>query len=252
MKDIAPLFIHPDWPAPKRVKTRVTTRYGGVSQPPWDSLNLALHVSDNPEAVKQNRQIIRYHLPAEPCWLNQQHTSDSVLLTAEYTRTLTADAAFSNRPNQICTVMTADCLPLLVCSHDGKWVAAIHAGWKGLASAIIQKTIEKLLIYSRYQAEDYMVWMGPAISQSAFEVGAEVRQIFLAQSAQHDPAFIRADRDGKYLADIYQLAENILQQCGINAIYQDDFCTYRDSDRFFSYRRDGTTGRMASMIWISD
>jgi YfiH family protein len=238
-------FIEPDWPAPSNIKAYTTTRQGGASQMPYDSFNLADHVTDNPIDVQANRQrlIAQLALPNEPCWLTQVHGVEVV--EANIPQPI-ADAAYSITPNTICAVLTADCLPILICNRAGTHVAAIHAGWKGLAAGIIEETIKTLNL----PGEELLAWLGPAIGPNTFEVGPEVRNLFL----QHDPhaelAF-HPSKNGRWLADIYQLARLRLFSSGVTAVYGGDFCTYTDTDRFFSYRRDGEkTGRMASLIWM--
>lgn len=232
------------WPAPTRVRTLITTRNGGVSQPPYASLNLGTHVGDDAQHVADNRALLRAQLPAEPAWLNQIH-STIVLDAATVQHTPDADASYTRARDTVCVVMTADCLPVLLCDRSGSVVAAAHAGWRGLCSGVLERTIAAMGV----PGGELMAWMGPAIGPDAFEVGAEVRAAFAA----HDPAASNAFTpigDNKFLADIYQLARQRLQAAGVGAVYGGDLCTVIDRQRFFSYRRDGRTGRMASLIWL--
>ncbi|EEG08552.1 peptidoglycan editing factor PgeF [Pseudogulbenkiania ferrooxidans] len=240
-----PDWLTADWPAPAKVKTLITTRKGGVSEAPYDSFNLGAHVGDLPEHVSLNRETLRRFVPEEPAWLNQVHGT-RVVNAADVTETPPeADASVSRTPDAVCVIMTADCLPVLLTSRDGSVVGAAHAGWRGLCDGVIEATVSAM----NEQAANLMAWLGPAIGPDAFEVGAEVRAAFMA----HDPAAAQAFTDigeGKFLADIYTLARQRLAALGISEVYGGDFCTVIDRERFFSYRRDRTTGRMASLIWI--
>ena len=234
----------PDWPAPASVRALQTLRTGGCSAAPWDSFNLGDHVGDDPCCVAANRAALRRHLPAEPRWLQQVHgnvavDADSLVNSPE------ADAAFSRQPGTVCAVMTADCLPVLFCDRAGTVVAAAHAGWRGLLAGVLEETIAQMQV----PAGELLVWLGPAIGPNCFEVGDEVRSDFVARDAVAADAFFVA-QPGKWLADIYMLARQRLQALGIRAIYGGECCTVSDHDRFFSYRRDGVTGRMASLIWL--
>ncbi len=239
-------FITPDWPAPKAIKALCTTRLGGVSLVPYDALNLATHVGDDPNTVSTNRDILTEQalLPEAPRWLNQTHGTN-VINSRDWQLDCDADASYSSNSNHVCTVMTADCLPVLICDKQASFVAAVHAGWRGLADGIIEKTIS----YYCANPSDLMIWLGPAIGPNQFEVGTDVYTIFTNQSPNAKSAFVQTDST-HYLADIYQLARLRIQQSGINAIYGGDKCTVSDATHFFSYRRDGICGRMASMIWI--
>lgn len=239
-------FIIPDWPAPQAINALSTTRLGGVSRTPCDSLNLATHVGDDPSAVSTNRRILteQAQLPEPPRWLNQTHGTN-VINSRDWQLDSDADASYSLDFNHVCAVMTADCLPVLICDKQASFVAAVHAGWRGLADGIIEKTIS----YYKANRSDLMVWLGPAIGPDHFEVGTDVYTIFTQQSAITKNAFVQTDST-HYLADIYQLARLRIQQTGVNAIYGGDKCTFSDATHFFSYRRDGVCGRMASMIWI--
>ncbi|HWV17443.1 MAG TPA: peptidoglycan editing factor PgeF [Rhodocyclaceae bacterium] len=235
-------FLMPDWPAPGNVHARVTTRAGGASTGPWQGLNLATHVGDDPAHVALNRAWLRARLPADPLWLEQVHGTDCVV--AESARAgCTADASVSFEPWQICAVLTADCLPVLFCTLDGQQVGAAHAGWRGLLSGVLENTVRAM----QAPPDQIMAWFGPAIGAQAFEVGDEVRAAFLAHDTACATAFVA--HGDKWLADIYALARLRLQDMGLLSVYGGGLCTVSDAERFYSYRRDGATGRMASLIW---
>jgi len=233
-----------DWPAPPRVRTLITTRNGGVSAAPYNSLNLGLHVGDDETRVLANRALVAAQLPGEPAWLNQTH-STTVVEAGPFGAPPDADASFSHASGQVCVVMTADCLPVLFAERNGRAVGAAHAGWRGLCNGVLEAGIATMGV----APADLMAWLGPAIGPDAFEVGAEVRQAFIARDPASQAAFSPIG-DDKYLADIYLLARQRLEAAGISAIYGGGQCTVIDRDRYFSYRRDGCTGRMASLIWI--
>lgn len=239
-----PKFIHPQWPAPGRVRALCTTRHGGVSMAPYQGLNLGDHVGDDPLAVQANRVWLAQaaKLPGAPRWLEQVH--GCAVLEACGTGQV-ADACVARGPHQVCVVLTADCLPLLICDRFGGRVAAVHAGWRGLHAGVIERTVEQL----GGAPQNLLVWLGPAIGPEAFEVGEEVREAFAERHPLHLQAF-GPGRPGRWLANLYQLARQVLEQYGVTAVYGGDYCTYRDQERFFSYRRDGRTGRMASLIWM--
>jgi len=239
-------WIVPDWPVAERIGAVITTRSGGVSSSPFDGLNLADHVGDDMAVVARNRAQLTAALgiTSEPLWLNQVHGCQVVEVGSDNPG-CTADAATANFPGQVCAVLTADCLPLLLCNRDGTRVAAIHAGWRGLAGGVIEATLERF----SEPGTDLLAWLGPAIGPEKFEVGDEVRDLFLASNAA-DAASFRPLRSGKWLADIYQLARNRLQMANLGFVGGGDYCTVSDPERFFSYRRDGVTGRIASLIWI--
>ncbi|WP_215782371.1 peptidoglycan editing factor PgeF [Paludibacterium sp. B53371] len=239
-------WLQADWPAPARVRTLITTRRGGVSPAPFDSLNLGDHVGDAPENVQANRALLRQQLPAEPAWLVQTH-STLVRQAEQLGAPEEGDASVAHSANTVCCVMTADCLPVLLCDQRGRVVAAAHAGWRGLCNGILEATVAGM----QCEPASLLAWLGPAIGPDAFEVGGEVRRAFMAADPQAAEAFHQID-DDKFLADIYHLARQRLQRCGVQAIYGGDHCTVIERGRFFSYRRDGRTGRMASLIWLSD
>ena len=255
-------IIKPDWPAADKVHAFCTTRNGGISTGSYASLNPALHVEDEPQRVQANRkQLIRkLKIPEEPVWLDQVHGNRVV--NAKYINStksdaennneglhqvspVRADASFSEEASTVCAVMTADCLPVLICNRKGNKVAAAHAGWRGLADDVIEATVASL---SERHCE-LMVWLGPAIGPQAFEVGEEVRDVFVDKQPGSIEAF-KQNRPGHYLADIYQLARLRLRTIGIEAVYGGEHCTFTDANHFYSYRRDGTTGRQASVIWF--
>lgn len=243
-------MIVPDWSAPACVVAAVTTREGGVSTGPYRSLNIATHVGDDIDHVMENRRLLRRacDLPSEPVWLTQVH-GNRVVRAEEIIGDVEADAALTDIPDRVCVVQTADCLPVLFCDGGGGRVAAAHAGWAGLLSGVLENTVEGF-----DRASEVMAWLGPAISQACFEVGPEVRQAFIeaATARVRDrtaDAFIPSGRPHHWLADLYELARIRLQPLGVK-VFGGGLCTFTDSGRFYSYRRDGTCGRMASLIYI--
>lgn len=244
----SPDRIVPEWPAPGGVRSLITTRNGGASRGAYASLNLGGHVGDDPLAVTANRNIVAAEVGGLPVWLEQVHGT-RVVDAAEYRGVdplPEADAAFSRQPGTVCAVMTADCLPVLFCDEAGTVVAAAHAGWRGLLAGILEETIAAM----RVPGKNLMAYLGPAIGPGAFEVGAEVRAAFLGSSPAAATAF-QPTASGKWLADIYLLARQRLAREGVERVFGGNFCTVTEAGRFFSYRRDGQTGRMASMIWLA-
>ena len=253
-------YIVPDWPAPPRVKALVTTRQGGVSASPWASLNLGDHVGDDSFAVQQNRDRLRQALPSEPKWLRQVHGTNCVD-AASIQGQVEADASFTRQAGVVCAVLTADCLPVFFCDDQARAVAVAHAGWRGLANGVLEATIAAMKVDPAH----VLAWLGPAIGPQKFEVGPEVRDIFVSQSEDASAAFVAANNgsNGKWLADIYLLARLRIQRVGVSCVFGPtsepgasgtsvaDCCTVSQSERFFSYRRDGVTGRMASCIWLT-
>lgn len=237
-------WLTPDWPAPASVKACVTTREGGVSEAPFDSLNLGDHVDDRPEAVAENRRRLTEHFSIQPAWMQQVH--GIAVAHADPGVVATADASWTTTPGIACTAMTADCLPALFCDRAGTRVAAAHAGWRGLAAGVLEATLDSLDV----PAEDVLVWLGPAIGPKAFEVGPEVREVFINQLPEAAQAFVPSDNAGKFMADIYMLARLRLAERGVTAVYGGGFCTVTDP-RFFSYRRAPRTGRFASLVWLT-
>lgn len=244
-----------NWPAPESVKTIQTTRLGGVSQPPFESLNLGAHVGDNVECVKQNRALI--NAPGSICWLDQVHGQDMVELPTQTHLAYPpqADAVYTFAPNQVCAVMTADCLPVLLTDSQARFVAAVHCGWRGLASGILTKTLTTITSKTQSPLTQIIAWLGPAIGPLKFEVGDEVRQCFMDKELAYQNSFIQSSAlksQHKWFANIYQLAEIELNQLGVTQIYSDRECTMNQPDDYFSYRRDGQTGRQASLIWLQE
>jgi YfiH family protein len=240
-----PDWIEPDWPAPQRVRTLVTTRNGGVSHGPYASLNLGTRVGDDARAVAENRARLRALLPSEPKWLQQVHGVDVVqadCVTAESA----ADAAFTRVPGVVCAVQVADCLPVLFCDRAGTRVAAAHAGWRGLSAGVLEQTVSSLGV----PPEEVMAWLGPGIGPQKFEVGADVFDRFAADDPAASAAF-EPLRDGKWLADLYALARRRLSRAALTAIFGGGLCTFSDPARFFSHRRDRVTGRQGAFIWIA-
>ncbi len=239
-------LITPDWPAPATVRAAATTRAGGVSRGPWAGLNLGEHVGDDAAAVRTNRaQLIEaLGLARAPAWLEQVHGC-GVAVAEAVAAPVAADAAVARTPGHACVVMTADCLPVLLCDRAGRVVAAAHAGWRGLAGGVLAATVARMGV----PAAELIAWLGPAIGPDAFEVGPEVRDAFLARDPAHAEAF-RAGRGDRWLADLYALARCELARLGVRAVHGGGECTYTDAGRFYSYRREPTTGRMATLIWL--
>ena len=250
-----PFWIIPDWPAPSQVKTLISGRQGGVSTGVYTSLNMGLHVGDVVSAVQENRMILQaqaatMNVSGEApaiLWTEQVHGIQVVEALMPLIEPPVADAAFTDKTGLACVVMTADCLPVFFCDEKGSKVAVAHAGWRGLLDGILEETIGAMQI----PASRLMAYLGPAIGPAAFEVGDEVRLAFVERDSKAADAF-RATREGKWLADIYYLAKLRLLTQGVERIYGGDYCTVTEKERFFSYRRDGVTGRMASMIWLDD
>ncbi|MCK9284689.1 MAG: peptidoglycan editing factor PgeF [Rhodocyclaceae bacterium] len=239
-------FIVPDWPAPESVRALSTTRCGGHSTGPFAGLNLADHVGDEAATVAANRRWLREttRLPAEPVWLKQVHGSRCVLIDRD-SPAEPADAGAAMLPGRVCAVLTADCLPVLICDAQGTAVAAVHAGWRGLVAGVLENSLAQLTL----PGERLLVWLGPAIGSHAFEVGDDVRGAFVGEDAAAEEAFVPL-REGKWLCDLYAIARQRLLRLGVEKIYGGGECTLSDPKRFYSFRRDGVTGRMASLIWL--
>ena len=237
-------LIRPDWPAPANIHAFTTTRNGGFSQGPWDSLNLGLGCGDDSQHVENNRRLLSGLLPSEPRWLRQIHGTGVVGWDRADIPGAEADAIVSNQAGQVCAVLTADCLPVLFCNKAGTHIAAAHAGWRGLAAGVLEATV----LAMECKPADLMVWMGPAIGPSAFEVGKDVYDAFTSLNIENSIAF--RPYQERWLADIGQLARMELSRMGITQISGGQHCTFEEQDRFFSYRRDGETGRMASVAWL--
>ena len=248
MSSSASSFIKATWPAPSFVRAYVSTRIGGKSNQPFDSLNLGLHVQDDPSIVLQNRHLFAscIDMPNSAVWLNQVHGTDVVSLPIDNIPK-SSDAAFSETKDQVCAVLTADCLPVFFCNKSGTQVAVAHAGWRGLCAGVLEATLE------RFEEKDtVMVWFGPAIGPTAFEVGGEVREAFMSVLPEAEAAFKATQGKDKWLGDLYLLARQRLIAAGVTEFYGGDYCTFSDEATFFSYRRDVKTGRMASVIWIGE
>ncbi len=234
----------PDWPLPPGVRAASTTRLGGVSLGAYGGFNLGDHVGDDPRAVAANRAALMQalRLPAPPLWLSQVH--GIAVAGADDPPGIAADARYADRPGVVCAVLTADCLPLLLCSDDGREVAAVHCGWRGLAAGIVGRVV------ARFAAAPSALgaWLGPAIGPAAFEVGAEVRELFVRRDPGAASCFC-AGAAGRLRADLYGLARRDLAAAGVQRVHGGELCTVADRERFYSYRRDGVTGRMASLVW---
>jgi YfiH family protein len=250
--------LYPEWDAPASIKALATTRQGGVSMVPYDDgagnggLNLGSHVNDLPQHVMRNRALLRALTPAEPAWLSQVHGAavvDAATVAANAQTNRQADAAIATQGGVVCAILTADCLPVLLCDTAGRVVGAAHAGWRGLAGGVLENTVAAMRDAG---AGELLAWLGPAIGPERFEVGEDVLQAFAGRHAQAQRAFRpSAEKPGKYLADIYALARLRLESAGVRRVFGGGHCTVSEQ-RFYSYRRDGVTGRMASLIWIDE
>lgn len=236
-------WIQPEWPVPHGVRALITTRSGGASRGPYAGCNLGLRAGDDPQAVATNRSLLRTLLPQEPKWLAQEHGATVVEADAVGAPPA-ADASIARRAGTVCGILVADCLPVLFADTDGTLVAAAHAGWRGLSRGVLENTVRA----TATDPERLLTYLGPAIGPGAFEVGADVRDAFLARDNAARTAFA-PHRPGKWLADIYTLARQALVRAGVRQIYGGGWCTVSDPARFYSYRRDRTTGRMAALIW---
>jgi len=244
-------WIVPDWPAPPSIRACTTTRIGGFSEGMFASMNLGDRTEDNIVAIARNRNhlVKALQLPAEPTWLYQTHSNKVVRLYDDTGVNQNADASYTTITNKVCVVLTADCLPVLLCAWDGSAVAAVHAGWRGLANSVLDNTISTLLHFAKCKPTNLMAWLGPAIGPAVFEVGDEVREAFI-KVLPHAAAAFKPIVRGKWLADIYQLARQRLERMGVEEIYGGGYCTAIQYEKFYSFRRDKHTGRMASLIWI--
>jgi len=234
-------WLRPDWPAPASVKVLSTTRNGGCSNGAWATMNLGEHCGDDPRHVGRNRKFLSRFLPAPPQWLRQVHGTSVARHSGRLRDDPEADALVGFAAGQVCAVLTADCLPVVFCDRAGSRVAVAHAGWRGLVAGVLQATVDAL----DCAPAGLMAWLGPAIGPAAYEVGPEVRAAFPNESEQ---AFV--PRDGRWLMDLYAVARLKLAAVGVTAVYGGGLCTYSDPDRFYSYRRDGVTGRMATLVWM--
>lgn len=240
-------LLVPEWPAPATVRAVSTTRRGGDGLPPYDGFNLAGHVGDDPVRVAGNRRQLAavLGLSTEPAWLEQVHGIHAVAAET-VSAPVAADAAWTREPGRPCVVMTADCLPILLCDRAATVVAAVHAGWRGLAEGVIAATVAEMKV----PPMELLAWLGPAIGPGAFEVGEEVRAAFMALDKGNASCF-QPSPAGRWLADIYGLARLQLRRLYVTAVYGGHACTFSEPERFFSYRRETTTGRMASLIWLA-
>ena len=245
-------ILTPEWPAPPGVRAAFTLRSGGVSAPPFDSLNLGAHVGDEAEAVAENRRRLRtqLRLPEEPAWMEQVHGIDVLDLDAlahggAARGIVTADAAHTRRAGRICTVQVADCLPVLLAARDGSAVAAAHAGWRGLAGGVLEATVQALAV----EPGQLIGWLGPGIGAAHFEVGEDVRRAFVTHDAAAAAAAFTSNQRGRWQCNLAALARARLAALGVAAVFGGEWCTYADAARFLSYRRDGRCGRMAALIW---
>ncbi len=241
-------LILPQWPAPPAVRAAFTLRTGGVSAPPFDTLNTASHVGDHPGAVSANRSRLRERLqmPSEPVWLEQVHGCRVADLDVEPGPLPMADAAVTRTPDRVCVVQVADCLPVLLCAADGSAVGAAHAGWRGLAAGVLESSVRAL----RTPPAQVLAWLGPAIGPARFEVGEDVHSAFTVGDPGASSAFVKNTR-GRWQCDLYALARRRLEAAGVGRVFGATWCTYCEPQRFFSYRRDGRCGRMAALIWMS-
>ena len=239
-------WITPDWPAPCQVHAVTTTRSGGVSKGAWATMNPAAHTGDVASDVEANRVrlVTTLALPEVPRWMAQVHGVRVVDAAADIAGA-EADAVVAHAPGRVCAVLTADCLPVLFCDRDGREVAAAHAGWRGLAAGVLEQTVASL----HAPGAELLVWLGPAIGAIAYVVGAEVRAAFVTRDKRAAEAF-RPAADGGWHADLYALARQRLAGCGVTRVYGGEFCTFSKPEQFYSYRRDGVTGRMASLVWL--
>ncbi len=233
--------VKADWPAPANVQAFTTTKMGGFSKDAWSSMNLGQRCGDKPAAVQRNREKLVSQLPAAPKWLQQVHGRRVLTHSLVGSETPKADAMVSFSPGQVCAILTADCLPVLFCNRAGNRIAAAHAGWRGLAQGVLQAAAKQM----DEAPGEIMAWLGPAIGPKVYQVGEDVRQAF----AQEHGIYFRKNGD-RWSLDLCGVARRMLTQLGIAAVYGGHFCTFSDSERFFSFRRDGVTGRMASVIWL--
>ena len=248
-----PSWLGPDWPVPQNVRSVFTLRAGGVSVGPYASLNLAAHLADAPQAVAENRRRIAacFNLPSEPAWLTQVHGNEVVRLGAQLPADLKADAVVTAQAGRVCAIQVADCLPVLFAARDGSVVGAAHAGWRGLAAGVLENTVAALGV----PPVQLLAWIGPGIGPAHFEVGAEVREAFVGAAGAADAAAVQAafiaNARGRWQCDLAGLARQRLLACGLTAIHGGQWCTFSAAGDFFSHRRDGSSGRMAALIWLA-
>ncbi|MGF1827255.1 peptidoglycan editing factor PgeF [Vibrio splendidus] len=243
-------MIIPDWNAPRNVKAFASTRFDGCSTGAYQGLNLGMHVGDDASLVESNRAWLKQQskMPTSPVWLNQTHSTDVVTVLEPVANVLDADGAFTTAKGVVCSAMTADCLPVILTDTKGTQVAAVHAGWRGLAGGILENAVAK---FSNLDSDNPIIaWLGPAIGKDAFEVGDDVLDAFVRFDPQAKLAFQAKSEPGKWLANMSQLATQRLMKVGVTSVTDSNLCTYADSDAFYSYRRDGITGRQATFIWL--
>lgn len=245
-------WIIPEWPAPHHIKALFTTRKGGIHCNPHNTyagFNLGDHVGDDPDVVQKNRALLRQYLPEEPRWLTQVHGNKPVWVDAVGNDDKPeGDAAISRHHGVVCAILVADCLPVFLCDEVGSVVAVAHAGWRGLAGGIIENTIQEMRRSSK--SKQIIAWLGPAIGPQYFEVGKEVRSTFIQSDGQSVNAFTGTGEHEKYYADLFRLVRQRLAKAGVNQVFGGELCTFSNADRFYSYRRDGQTGRMAALLWM--
>jgi len=244
-------LITPDWPAPSQVRAIVTTRKGGYSVSPYDSFNLGEYTDDDVKAVRLNRRKLEAHIGIPNIrWIKQVHGVDVIdVYKSDSSNTLEADGCYTESVNQVCAIVTADCLPILICNREGSRVAALHAGWRGLANGIIETGLNR----SGIPPEDALVWFGPSIGVEAYQVGEDLRQVFMSTGRYTDEAIYSnfvSSGDNKYMCNLIGLARAELATLGVKDVYGGNHCTYSEPGSFYSYRRDGDTGRFASLVWI--
>ncbi|ADZ92196.1 peptidoglycan editing factor PgeF [Marinomonas mediterranea] len=237
--------IEASWPVPKHVRAFTTTRQGGVSEQPYSGFNLGAHVGDSADFVAKNRAklVEQFSIPNPIVWLNQTHSTSVAVLPNDIPHE--ADASVASSPVQVCAVLTADCLPVVLTNVSGTRVAVVHAGWRGLCQGVIEETLSQFS-----QEEQVIAWLGPAIGPNAFEVGEEVRVAFIQKMQSAERAFKPSINAGKWFGNLYELAKQRLNTCGVFDVYGGDHCTFSEEDLFYSYRRDGVTGRMATLVWM--
>ena len=244
-----PDCVLPDWPVPAKVKAFTTTRQGGVSQPPFDSMNLGLHVGDDKASVNENRRLLQHTLglPSQPHWLKQTHSIDICDLKQPGHDAQIGDGAYTQLAGTVLAVLTADCLPVVISDSSGTQLAVVHAGWRGLANGIISS------VMTRFNTSDGIhAWLGPAIGAKRFEVGEDVLDAFTRHRKGNADYFAPLNKPGKYLADLYALARSELMRLGCASVSGGEHCTYIEEKLFYSHRRDGAdSGRMATIAWIS-
>lgn len=244
--DLPPQWIVPHWPVPGGVRAFSTTRAGGSSSDPYSSFNIGTAVGDQPAAVAANRALLRELLPGEPCWLKQVHGTRVIDAGEDRGGPAEADAVVTRTAGVVLAIQSADCLPVLLADRQGRVIAAAHAGWRGLCDGVIENAVRSMDV----PGGSIVAWLGPAIGPASYEVGEDVYNAFLDQDENADSAFVARIAPGKYLMDLYALARQRLARMGVADVHGGDWCTLRETDRFFSYRRDGQTGRMATLLWL--